>query len=80
LKKEPPDWGFHFPADYVEQTFTIWLLSDYRVMPRPGGLDDQDPQWVADMALCMRLKAVQDQTYSDRLQTHLVRRDGRQHH
>lgn len=51
-------------------------------MPRPGGLDDQDPHWVADMALCLRLREFQrqaQQTYSDSLKGDLSKRHGGRH-
>ena len=59
--KEPKDWGFNYPDWYVEQSFELWYLSGYKVMPRSGGMDDQDPLWVQDMRLCLRLLSVQMQ-------------------
>jgi len=41
-------------------------------MPRPGGLDDQDPHWVADMALCLQLLDFQQQDYTDALEGDLA--------
>jgi hypothetical protein len=39
----------------------MWYLSDFKVMPRAGGLDDQDPHWIEDMRLCLRLLSYQRQ-------------------
>jgi hypothetical protein len=53
------------------------VLSGYQVMPRPGGLDDQDPLWLADMALALRLRAFQRQAYTTNLTQDLAKTDAR---
>lgn len=52
--------GFHYPLDYVCQTFQLWYYSDFQVMPEAGGLNQQDPQWLADMTTLLRLKAARE--------------------
>ena len=52
--------GFHYPLDYVCQTFQLWYYSDFQVMPAAGGINNQDPQWLADMTLILRLKSARE--------------------
>jgi hypothetical protein len=47
------------------------------VLPRPGGLDDQDPLWIEDMALALRLRAFQRQSYTQNLTQDLAKTDAR---
>jgi hypothetical protein len=46
-------------------------------MPQPGGLDDQDPLWIADMSLCLKLLAFQEQEYDEQLKGALNAQRGR---
>ena len=46
-------------------------------MPQPGGLDDQDPQWIDDMALCLKLLDFQEQEYTNGLEGSLNGRRSR---
>jgi hypothetical protein len=55
----------------------LWVLSGYQVLPRPGGLDDQDPLWITDMALALRLRAFQRQAYTTNLTQDLTKADAR---
>lgn len=48
--------------------FEIALLSGFKVFPRAGGLDDQDPLFIDDFRLVMRLYHFQKQKYPDKLQ------------
>lgn len=77
MRREPDDWGFYHPESYVRTTFAIWVGSNFQVMPRPGGLDDQDPLWVADMVLCLELKAFQEQEQPDAIEEGFRGQDGR---
>lgn len=52
--------GFYYPLDYVMQTFQLWYYSDFQVMPEAGGLNNQDPQWLADMTTVLRLKSARE--------------------
>lgn len=55
---------------------TFEFLYHYKILPRAGGLDDQDPLWVEDMMLCGRLLAVQMQPVPEAAAKAL---EGRQH-
>lgn len=51
------DWGLNLPVDYALQTFQVWYLSDYKVLPEAGGWNDQDAQWRDDMLTLLSVKA-----------------------
>ena len=55
MLKSIEDYGFHNPPDYVTESFETWYLTEYRVMPRAGGWDDQDYYWRQDMRQMLRI-------------------------
>jgi hypothetical protein len=59
--EEPWNWGFHYDWDFVRLSCEIWVRSGYQVWPYPGGFVDQDPQWLEDALLYLRLLNVQRQ-------------------
>lgn len=48
------DFGFNLPIDYVMLTGRFFTLSNYQLMPKPGGLLAQDQAWLEDMLVYMR--------------------------
>lgn len=49
---EPPPFRLNYPLNYALHTW-----ADYHrhgLMPRPGGYNEQDPAWVADMQAVTR--------------------------
>ncbi len=45
--------------------FQIWEASDYKVLPRPGGIGDQDPDLIEDLLHCLWLKAYHRQRLAE---------------
>jgi len=41
------DWKLHYPLDFALQSWN--MLRQHGIMPEPGGLLDQAPDWLADM-------------------------------
>lgn len=46
--KRPKDFGFVNSERYVLETCKVWVMSNYQVMPKPGGWDAQDEAWKID--------------------------------
>lgn len=49
---EPPeltDFGYHNDENYLWETATMFVNSDYKVMPQAGGWDDQFADWRDDI-------------------------------
>lgn len=57
------DPGFHLPLPYLRVTAS-WLQR-WGIMPRAGGLEDQDKHWVDDMQIWFHLKAEAQEAYED---------------
>lgn len=55
--------AFCYPRDYVYRTCS-WL-ERFGVLPRPGGLDDQDAAWVDDAELYFALKGQTQREYAE---------------
>lgn len=51
------DVGFENPADYLKERFS-WLYG-YKILPRAGGLDDQDASFTRDLHKLFLVKRYQ---------------------
>lgn len=46
---EPLNFGYHYPAAWVERMCGYVIASGYSIFPRAGGLEDQDPLFLDDL-------------------------------
>lgn len=54
----------------------LWL-KQWGILPRAGGLDDQDPAWLDDIETALRQEQYQAQPWPDKLKTAFNRLTGR---
>lgn len=43
------DFGFYYTWDYVQTTCGLAMLSKFTLLPREGGMDNQDWFWLQDL-------------------------------
>jgi hypothetical protein len=53
--------GFSLPFDYILRTYS-WL-DRWGILPDPGGLNDQDALWIADIELYSGMKSQEMRAY-----------------
>lgn len=56
-KKTMEDFGFHYPAEYVERAAALLKLSNFSSWPESGGWADQDDFLVADVMRWFHLRS-----------------------
>lgn len=47
--EEPMEFGYNYPEEDVDQLCFYVISSGYTVFPKAGGLEDQDPLFIADL-------------------------------
>ena len=52
--EEEPEPCLLTDEGYFKLAFEVWYRTNFQVWPRPGGLDNQDPQWIEDALRCLR--------------------------
>lgn len=57
VPQEIGDFGWWYPWDYVQLTCELAIMSNYALLPEPGGLNAQDWYWVQDLLQYLRIKA-----------------------
>lgn len=48
------DFGFALPESYVFDSCQMAVLSNFQLLPRAGGYDDQDYLWTQDLKTYLR--------------------------
>lgn len=46
---EPTQFGYNYPEEIVDEYCFYVISSGYHIFPRAGGLEDQDPLFMADL-------------------------------
>lgn len=70
-KPKPVKREFVLLGDEDERRTQWLMLKNYRIMPKAGGLDDQEPEYIADM---MTLDSLYAEEYNKLAEEHRNRR------